>query len=311
MNARLSGLLVSCLVVSVAVAYGDEGALEGSCPEGFVVKKGSNDGFVSDGSSRQFHVFLPPELDSPRPLFVSLTGTVATELDFVSNERSQLQSLVDGGWIVVVPFRRCTTEKRSCKGLGLQGSNDGRFWEPWFDGALVQTNDEGPDVRFIESMVKCVAAAYPVDEKRIYNGGISAGGTLTHRNMMFNSDLFAGGVSASGNYTYIGKLPIEPVDPITMDDSIVVLLWGGPEDKHGGTSFYDVETKLASEYYAAQSKVVTVSCSGTHGHKWPPAFTAWAAKTVLSHPKGTPVDEFVLTDPPNGFSCVVGVYTDH
>ncbi|MDG2304471.1 MAG: PHB depolymerase family esterase [Candidatus Binatia bacterium] len=289
----------------------DPARLLGSCPENFTAQEGGNGGFLSDGDSREFHVFLPETLDTARPLFVSLTGTVATELEFVANERSQLESLVDSGWIVVAPFRTCTTENRTCRGIGPQGTNDGRFWEPWFDGAITQTNDEGPDVRFIESMVKCVAASYRVDENRIYGGGISAGGTMTHRNMMFNSDLFAGGVAASGNYRYLSQLHIEPVDPIIMDSSIVVVLWGGPEDTFGGTSFYDVETKLASEYYAAQSDVVTVSCSGTHGHVWPPAFTAWAAQTVLSHPKGTPVEDFVLTTPPDGFSCVVGVYTDH
>ncbi len=281
------------------------------CPEGFAAAAGRNQGFPSDGQAREFHVFLPDDLDTARPLFVALTGTVAPEMDFVSPERAGFQTLVESGWIVAVPFRRCATEGRPCKGIGPQGTNDGRFWEPWFDGTFVQTNDEGPDVRFIESMVRCIAASYPVDHARIYTGGISAGGTLTHRNMMFNSPFFAGGISASGNFQYLSKFPIEPKDPIAMDPSIVVVLWGGPEDKYGGTSFYDVETRLASEYYSRQDGVVTVSCSGTHGHRWPPAFTSWAVETVLSHPKGTPAADFELTTPPEGFSCVVGPYTDH
>lgn len=286
-------------------------ALDGNCPDDFIVQEGGNSGFLSDANSRQFHVFLPEELDTPRPLFVSLTGTVASELEFVSNDISQFQSLVDSGWIVVAPVRSCTTENWSCRGIGPEGSNDGRFWEPWFDGWISQGNDEGPDVRFIESMVSCIAADYPVDKNRIYNGGGSAGGTMTSRNMMFNSDLFAGGIIKSGNYRYLSQLPIEPLDPITMDDSIVVILWGGPDDAFG-TSDYSVETKLTSQYYAAQANVVTVSCSGNHGHPWPRGpFGPWAAQTVLSHPKGTPVEDFVLTTPPEGISCVVGVYTDH
>jgi hypothetical protein len=69
---------------------------------------------------------------------------------------------------------------------------------------------------------------------------------------------------------------------------------------------------LSSQYYAAQANVVTVSCTGTHGHPWlrETAFGIWAAETVLSHPKGTPVADFVLTTPPEEFSCVLGVYTD-
>jgi len=263
----------------------------------------------SDGKFRQFHLFLPENLNTPRPLFVSLTGTVATELEFVSNDVSQFESLVNSGWIVVAPLRRCTTEDRRCRGIGAAGSDDGRFWEPWFDGSIPQSNDEGPDVRFIESMVNCIAAAYPVDKDRIYNGGSSAGGTMTSRNMMFNSDLFAGGIIGSGNFHYLSQFPIQPVDTVIMDSAIVVLLWGGADDRYG-ISDYAVETKLTAEYYAAQNNVVTVSCSGIHGHPWPNAFGPWAAATLLSHPKGTPVSDFELTTPPDGFSCVVGVYTD-
>ena len=138
----------------------------------------------------------------------------------------------------------------------------------------------------------------------------SAGATMTSRNMMFNSELFAGGIGASGNFQYLGQIPIQPLDPIAMDDSIIVLAWGGAEDRYG-FSDYSVETKLASQYYARQANVVTVSCSGTHGHPWPKAFGPWAVKTVLSHPKGTSVGDFVLTSPPQGFSCVLGAYTDH
>ena len=284
--------------------------LEGSCPENFTVQSGGNSGFMSDGKFRQFHIFLPDNLDTPRPLFVSLTGTVATELEFVSDTISQFESLADSGWIVVAPFRSCTTENRRCAGIGATGSDDGRFWEPWFDGWIPQSNDEGPDVRFIESMVNCIAADYPVDKERIYNGGSSAGGTMTSRNMMFNSDLFAGGIIGSGNFQYLSQFPIQPVDTVAMDSSIVVLLWGGENDRYG-TSDYGIETKLAAEYYSAQNNVVTVSCSGTHGHPWPNAFGPWAAATLLSHPKGTPVADFELTTPPEGFSCVLGVYTDH
>jgi hypothetical protein len=39
--------------------------------------------------------------------------------------------------------------------------------------------------------------------------------------------------------------------------------------------------------------------------------TVWLAETLLSHSKGTDPDAFVLTDPPPGFTCVLGEYTDH
>jgi hypothetical protein len=74
---------------------------------------------------------------------------------------------------------------------------------------------------------------------------------------------------------------------------------------------YDPETKLAAQYYAAQSSVVTVSCTGRHGHIWPTEMTPWLVKTLVSHPKGNDPRSFQLTDPPPGFSCVRGEYTDH
>jgi hypothetical protein len=39
--------------------------------------------------------------------------------------------------------------------------------------------------------------------------------------------------------------------------------------------------------------------------------TPWLAETLLSHPKGTAPAAFELTEPPSGFSCVLGEYTDH
>lgn len=308
-------LLLSAAAVADNIDSSDQSTvdsvkLQGSCPADFSVKEGANSGFISDDHAREFYVFFPETLETPRPLLVALTGTVATELQFVSDQVSQFESLTDDGWIVVSPIRRCTTEGRTCTGVGPNGSNDGRFWEPWFDGPIVQGNDGGPDVRFIDAMVNCIASKYPVDKNRIYSGGSSAGATMTSRNMMFNSELFAGGIGASGNFQYLGQIPIQPLDPIAMDDSIIVLAWGGAEDRYG-SSDYSVETKLASQYYARQANVVTVSCSGTHGHPWPKAFGPWAVKTVLSHPKGTSVEDFVLTSPPQGFSCVLGAYTDH
>jgi hypothetical protein len=281
-------------------------ALVGSCPSGFVVGAGRNTGFVSDGVDRTFHVMLPAELTTPRPLFVSLTGTVQEELAFAT--QSGLAELPSSGWIVVAPVRICSQAGTNCAQVG----GDGRIWEPWYDGTTGGAkDDEGPDVRFVEAMVRCAASTWPVDKNRIYVGGISAGGSFTNRNLTFNSDFFAGGVPSSGNW-YSGAAA--PATATTMDRSIVILIWGGPTDVWPATNplaNYDPETRLAAEYYAAQSNVVTVACSGTHGHVWPTVMTPWLATTLLSHPKGSAPAAFKLTEPPTGFSCVLGKYTDH
>jgi poly(3-hydroxybutyrate) depolymerase len=281
--------------------------LEGSCPAGFVPDAGENRGFPSGGVERVFHV-LPPEgaPDSPRPLFVSLTGTVQRELDFAA--QSGLDDLPRDGWIVAAPDRTCSQNGTNCAQFG----SDGRIWEPWYDGTIAgPSDDEGPDVRFVEAMVRCIATVWPVDAERIYVGGISAGGSFTNRNLTFNSELFAGGVASSGNW--YGGLAA-PASPRPMGHSIAIVIWGGPSDVWppvNPLANYDPETKQAALYYAAQPDVITVSCTGSHGHIWPTAMTPWLASTLLSFPKGADPADFALTPPPEGFSCVLGEYTDH
>jgi hypothetical protein len=283
--------------------------LVGTCPAGFTPAAGENVGFSSDGADRTFHVMPPSDAATPRPLFVSLTGTVQPELDFAA--QSALDQLPQSGWIVAAPVRNCSQRGTTCATGGNEGSKDGRIWEPWFDGTIPASDEEGPDVRFVDAMVRCIATKWPVDAKRIYVGGISAGGSFTNRILTFNSELFAGGVPSSGNW-YGGSAA--PVSAVTLDPTLVIVIWGGPTDvwpANAPIANYDPETKQAAAYYGAQANTVTVSCTGSHGHIWPTAMTPWLAQTLLSHPKGTPAAAFKLTQPPSGFSCVVGAYTDH
>lgn len=306
--------VIAVVVIAVATGCGsdsDGGAssavpLEGACPAGFGVRAGHNTGFISDGVDREFHVLLPDDTAAPRPLFVSLTGTVQRELDFAA--QSGLDQLPDDGWIVAAPVRTCSQNDTNCAQFG----GDGRIWEPWWDGAINgPLDDEQVDVRFVEAMVRCIAERWPVDADRVYIGGISAGGSFTNRSMTFRSGLFAGGIAASGNW-YNGLAA--PLTPRAMEPSIVVVIWGGPDDvwpPGAPIADYDPETRLAAQFYAAQPEVVTVACTGDHGHIWPTAMTTWLAETLLSHPKGNRPEDFTLSTPPAGFSCVIGAYTDH
>ena len=185
--------------------------LEGSCPADFEPQSGENRGFPSDGVERWFHVLLPDDVTTPRPVFVSLTGTVQPELSFAA--QSGLDQLPSDGWIVAAPVRTCSQNGTNCAQLGT----DGRLWEPWFDAPRQggPSDDEGPDVRFVESMVRCLATRWPVDAHRIYIGGISAGGSFTNRSMTFNSDFFAGGVNASGNW-YLGLAAPRSPRPVSV-----------------------------------------------------------------------------------------------
>jgi hypothetical protein len=274
---------------------------EPACPTGFEPHAGLNTGFESDGLDREFHLLLPDDVASARPVFVSLTGTVQEEEAFLA--QSELDQLTDDGWIVLAPVR-------------LE-QPDGRVWPPWYDGHP-DPADEGPDVRFLQAAVECTATAFPVDQRAVYVGGISAGGSLTNRVLTYDSAFFAGGVPSSGNWYPVGGGPDGLCCPRplpTMDPAIVIVIWGGPTDiwppGDSPLAVYAPETKLASEYYASQPEVVTVSCSGTHGHIWPATMTRWLAETLLSHPKGTEPDAYELTEPAAGFSCVLGAFTDH
>jgi poly(3-hydroxybutyrate) depolymerase len=277
------------------------GALMAQCPDGFTPKMGMNTDFPSGGKMRTFHVSPPADSAGPAPLFVALTGTVQEELSFVM--QAGLNALPAQGWIVVSPVRSCSQEGRNCSTTGM----DGRVWEPWFDGTAPRSDEAGVDVEFVEAMVRCVATMWPVAADKIYSGGISAGGSFTNRNMTFNSKLFAGGIPASGNWTY----GVPPATTMPMDPSIVIIIWGGPNDTWPGSPPYAEETKAAADYYAAQPNVVTIACSGTHGHAWPTAATPWLIETLLSHPKGTDKSKFTLKPPTGGLNCVVGPYTDH
>jgi hypothetical protein len=277
------------------------GPLMGSCPAGYMPKPGMNTMFPGPKGPRNFILTTPASATGPSPLFLALTGTLQDEAGFVA--QSGLGQLTASGWIIVSPVRSCAQESRNCNQMGM----DGRVWEPWFDGTIPPSNDAGPDVKFVEDVIRCVASMYPVDAAKIYTGGISAGGSFTNRNLTFNSKLFAGGVPASGNWSY----GVAPASPMPMDSSIAIVVWGGPNDTFPGSAPYADETKAAAMYYAAQPNVVTLACSGNHGHAWPTAMTPWLIETLLSHPKGTPKDAFKLKPPPSGLSCVLGAYTDH
>jgi outer membrane protein assembly factor BamB len=320
-----------------------------SCPNGFTPQDGLNTGFMSDGYSRNLRILPATTGSGPRPVFVSLTGTAELETSFMS--ATFIDQLPAQGFTVIAPVRICATGgTNTICNTGTVSTQDGRTWEPWFDGVAqgntAQYLDAGTDVRFIERAVKCVATRYAIDQTRIYVGGISAGGTLTNRALTFRSDFFAGGVPASGEWYRTDGVPISVEDvgdaivdgraaprPLNraadaLESSINIVLWGGPTDKYYAPGVtpplllanYNPSTKLAANYFASQSRVVTVSC--THdlvlpppvgGHLWPRSqdITNWLATTLASHPKGTPPEAFVLPPTPAGLTCVLGSYLDH
>jgi hypothetical protein len=194
-------------------------------------------------------------------------------------------------------------------------------------------------------MVKCVGAAFRLDPRRLYVGGISSGGTMTNRALTFRSDFWAGGLPISGEWyvtrddgsplsfqegreavkaapqkIFQGRVGPYPL-PARLGPMIVITVWGGEKDMWdcgpplGLCADYRPSTQAASNYFSAQPDVVHIACTAGHGHMWPQvntqAFNAWALRTLASHPKGSSRASFRLTPPPQGYSCKLGPFTDH
>jgi poly(3-hydroxybutyrate) depolymerase len=234
-----------------------------------------------------------------------------------------------------------------CNGPGHGGWN----WTPWNDGRTGNAEGEkwkqvaGPDADFLKEMVQCVGTKFPLDPTRLYLGGISAGGTMTNRALAFDSDFWAGGMPISGEWyisaddgSYLdfasaraavktaptkifqgraGPFPLKS----HLDPMIVLTVWGGDKDTWdcgppmGLCADYRPATQASSNYFASIPTVVHVACTVNDGHMWPQIhtqdFNAWALRTLASHPKGSDKSSFQLTQPPEGYSCHIGAYTDH
>jgi hypothetical protein len=333
-----------------------------ACPNDYVPVPGVNTGFPTPTGDRSFSLNLPTDTSTLRPVWVPLTGSVESTNENLDS-RGGNRAMVDEGYIVIGPVRRCavtvdggdtTMNGGACNTSGTGGWT----WNPWNEGRAFDSGgdqwktDEGPDSRFFEAIVKCVATKYSVDQTRLYIGGISSGGTMTNRALTFRSDFWAGGMPISGewyvtkddgtSYTpggddftargdAVSKDPTKifqgRVGPFPLKDKlapmIVITVWGGtndlwecgPNQTPPLCADYRPTTQVASNYYSSMDNVVHVACSTSDGHQWPfinrGAFNRWALKTLSSQPKGTSKDAFALTDPPSGYACKLGPFTDH
>ena len=323
------------------------------CPENFEPKAGLNVDFPSDGINRAFVVVPPKDQSGEAPVWVPMVGTVeATNWNLYRQPNGHNAALAEAGFMVIAPVRECADQDPDlaagkCNGPGHDGWN----WNPWHEGRSATPEgdrwktDEGPDVRFLEAMVRCVGTKWKLDAKRLYIGGISSGGTMTNRALLFDSSFWAGGMPISGEwYTtkddgsslsfqqarefvaadpekiFQGRVGPFPL-PKKLDPMVVITVWGGENDKWdcgppiGLCSDYRPTTQAASNYYDAQPDVVHVACSADHGHRWPQvdtdAFNLWALQTMASHSKGSDPSSFALTSPPHGYRCKLGRFTDH
>ena len=300
---------------------------------------------------RAFVVVPPKGATSPAPVWVPLSGTVESANANLNVERSGANAkLADHGFMVIGPVRQCANQDPDvglapCDGPGSNGWN----WKPWNDGRAGNAEgekwktDAGPDSRFFEAIVRCAGTKFALDARRLFIGGISAGGTVSNRALTFNSDFWAGGMPLSGEWyvtaddgsvlsfnaarqavidaptkIHQGRIGPYPL-PETLDPLVVITMWGGEKDTYdcgpplGLCADYRPSTQAGSNYFSSKPTVVHVACTGDHGHRWPAtnrdAFNLWALKTMASHPKGSDPKAFKLTAPPEGYSCKLGPFT--
>ncbi|ALC10487.1 hypothetical protein LH20_00825 [Sphingopyxis sp. 113P3] len=346
--------LAGCLaMVAATLSSTAQAKSEWACPEGFTPKAGLNTDFPSDGKKRAFVVVPPKDSAGGAPVWVPMVGTVeATNWNLNVPRSGNNAKLAEHGYMVISPVRQCAEQDPNlgagaCNGVG----KDGWTWNPWNDGRAPDASgdkyktDAGDDVRFLEAMVRCVGTKWKLDRKRLFLGGISAGGTMTNRALLFDSEFWAGGMPISGEWystkddgstvpfqetrkmvaaapakIWQGRVGPYPL-PSKLDPMVVITVWGGEKDLWdcgpplGLCSDYRPTTQASSNYFSSISNVVHVACSATHGHMWPQvntdAFNLWALNTMASHPKGSSPKDFKLTAPPEGYSCKIGRFTDH
>ena len=247
------------------------------CPPGFTTQlpPGQSTGYMSARQSRSFHLVLPPpSFAGPRPLLFVFHGTGLSGVRAI--QIYGLQDWADAGFIIVAP----------------DTNNNGTFWPVWdfVDPPPNAPPHTNADLALFDDLIQCVAGHYAVDANRIYVGGHSAGGSMTHYVLARRSSLLAGGIGASGAITLALPKPPLPTSPMA-----VIVTWGGDNDiwsgSIGGVSVtnanFGEESALASQYWHSQPGTFQIQCKGTNlGHNWLNQLNGWMRNELVNHPKG-------------------------
>ncbi|MCK6534482.1 MAG: alpha/beta fold hydrolase [Polyangiaceae bacterium] len=273
------------------------------CPSAFQTapESGQHSGFDVGGEPRSFYLQLSAaaadRFPGPRPLMVAFNGT--GENGKAIYNRAKLQSFVDAGFIVVAP----------------DSAGHGTIWPVW-DGMREAKDESLPnkDLEYFDQLVKCIAAHHPVDAKRIYVSGHSAGGIFTNRVLRARSSLVAGGIPASGIFDLTAPSPAPAIDGVA-----VLVTWGGDNDAYSGSAGgktvpsvnFVEQAALASQHYEAKAE--QVHCRGKNlGHAWLDGANPWMIDYLLAHPKGLAQGspwKYAAPAASEEFECVEGAAT--
>ncbi|WGG51731.1 alpha/beta hydrolase family esterase [Rugamonas sp. DEMB1] len=129
------------------------------------------------GKRMSYWLYLPREAPAAgsagMPLLVMLHGCQQTATQFAQGTR--MNALADkAGYAVVYPQQLLSSQAQRC-------------WK-WYDKA---TQEGGGDVRMIVGIIDKVAQQYPIDRRRIYICGISAGAAMAYIVALNHPELIA------------------------------------------------------------------------------------------------------------------------
>ena len=156
--------------------------------------------------SRDYSLYVPAGHDGkqPLPLLVALHGCLQTPEQLAGVAR--LAKLADEKRVLVLYPSQSAL------------SNPARCWN-WFNPADQTRNSGEPAI--IKAMVDEVRAKHPVDGRRIYAAGLSAGGLMAGILLACYPDVFAAGVIASAGMYKAG---------VGLGEGMAVMKSGSPHD---------------------------------------------------------------------------------
>jgi len=144
------------------------------------------------GPQMRYWLYLPKRLSPPEGLIVMLHGCQQTATQFAQGTRMNLHA-EKYGYAVLYPQQLVSHHAQRC-------------WK-WYERA---TQTGGGDVPTVISMIHKVLAQYPIDRRRIYVAGISAGAgmanilALNHPGLFAAVGLHSGPVFGAGHNTLTG-----------------------------------------------------------------------------------------------------------
>lgn len=132
------------------------------------------------GDLRMFQ-YRPDSLRSPAPLVVALHGCQQTASDY-ARQAGWMQQADRRGFVLLLPEQRAANNRQRCFNWFRPESTD---------------RDRG-EAGSIRQMIARTQADYPIDPRRIYVAGLSAGGAMAAVLLADYPELFAGGAIVAG-----------------------------------------------------------------------------------------------------------------